>query len=86
MITRQDVYDAIDSEREYQENQKFIRANMKSLEMGEGIACIDVLLGEAKRHWYPDYEPYVDTTPWLRKIAAVCVDMMEQHGVANRDI
>lgn len=78
--TRQDVFDAISSEREYQEQLPRIAVHdQRPLEQA---ALIRHLLTEMDLHWY--------TTPgeipmsFFRKIAAIAVRCMEQHGAPQR--
>lgn len=80
IATRQEVYAAIDSEREYQNT--LARNDVKNQTPMEQAALIRFLLTELDRMWYqnPGYPP-MDI---FRKIAGVAVRSMEEHGAPKR--
>lgn len=84
--TREQVYEAIDTEREYQDTLINVddREDMLELSMGEGLNCLNELLRQASAEWYTDAKPYGETTPYIRKIAGVCVYLMERYGAPKR--
>lgn len=84
--TRTLAYRAIDSERNYQLAQVNdpARTDMRELTMGEAVAVLGYLHGVITTYWYSDSEPYGKTMQYVRKMAGVCVAMMEKHGVSLR--
>jgi len=82
---REAAYDAIDSERVYQDrglgNAK--GAGIKSL--GDHILCIRKLLNDTELAWYKP-GGLEDALDHVRKMAAVAVRAMEVHGVQFRDL
>lgn len=86
--TRQEVYAAIDTERQYQDagvgNAKRHEA-MPPMTPGEHILCIEKVLNDAREAWYkPDGG--VHCLPHLRKAAALSVQCMERYGAPIRVI
>lgn len=87
-MERLEVYQAIDSERKYQDQkwneQTTTSKNIHSLE--EWIMYVEDYLNEAKhtlsRMARQDADPLVKNT--IRKATAMLVCCMEQHGVKNR--
>jgi hypothetical protein len=87
MTPRSEVYSAIDSERDYQDAQ---RGNAKrhegqpAMTPGEYILCMEHALAEARSTWYrPDGgERSLES---VRKVVALGVSAMEQHGAPRRD-
>lgn len=85
--TRKAAYDALDSERDYQDAQ---RGNAKrhegaaSLTPGEHILCMEKCLADARTAWYaPDGgKACLD---YVRKVAAVGVACMELYGAPPRE-
>ncbi len=88
MTTRQEVYAAIDGERDYQDEGIAAIGNNRMHEMvlGEDIACIQVMLDKARRAWYDGttIEPFAAMNE-LRKIAGVAVASMERNGAPRRE-
>ena len=90
MTTRNEVYAAIDSERWYQDHLKKGRAanptdGTRSIEhsVGDFITMLSFYLREAQAAWTvnPGDGP---ATHSIRKIAAIAVNCMEQHGAPRR--
>ena len=95
--TREDVYDAIDSEREYQD-QIWRMANpaMKAgatwsettvpneLTIGEFVLLIEEYAAKARAEWTVEPKPEIRTLDVMRKIAGIAVNCMEQHGAIPR--
>lgn len=88
MATREEVYEAIDSERNYQDMLISIlsQEDMHELAMGEHLAVLNKLINDAHDAWYSDAAPYPDTMPLIRKIAGVCVQAMEKYGAPEREL
>lgn len=87
MATRQEVYRAIDGERDYQE-VKIKENNWNNPKrVGEFLSILRVLLADAEKKWYgeSDVQP-TETLSQIRKIAAVSVACMEHNGVVHRGI
>ena len=84
---REAVYRAIDSERAYQDAlaERLDRPDMHQLSMGEGLACLEHLRLDALAQWYSDAEPYPETLEHIRKIAGICVVLMERYGAPHRE-
>ena len=89
MATREEVYSAIDSERDYQDSEEFFFAS-KSKEnhtVTEWIVFIQNSLDEAKHYVSRNSE---DVGPQsalgvIRRITAMGVVCMEQNGVPTRE-
>lgn len=80
MTERNCVYRAIDSERDYQE--KLDRNEVKNQNPMEHLAIIHKLCRYMEDVWYDrPGQPPMDI---MRKIAAVAVRCMEQHGAPPR--
>jgi hypothetical protein len=88
MASREEVYNAIDTERDYQDLLIAIadQEDMHELTLGEQLAVLHELLSQANSSWYTDATPYKDTMPLIRKIAGVCVNAMETYGAPRREV
>ncbi len=86
-VSRQEVYAAVDSERDYQDagrgNAKRHEGEAKELRPGEFIFCMERCLNRARETWYhPDGgEKCLDD---IRKVTALGVSMMELYGAPPR--
>ena len=82
MIPRQSVYDAIDSERDYQDG----RWGPAKHEMGSFLLYMQDYMDEARRQLSrnPDVQAVPLALMTLRKIVALGVACMEQHGAPKR--
>ena len=85
-MERQEVFDAIYSEREYQDNA--IKGGgthiVKKFPLGSALSAIQFKLDCARGEWYSDVEPHQFAMEEIRKIAAICVQMGEQYGMPNK--
>ena len=85
-MTREEVYIAIDSERDFQEG--CIKAGdthvVSEFPLGSALSAIDVKLGIAKQLWYNSKHPHTEAMNELRKIAAICVQIGEINGMKTR--
>jgi hypothetical protein len=86
VTTRDKVYEAIDSERNYQD--KFVlpeRQYYQTHTLGEFILMLNQYSAQAMSKWthHSDIEP-PESLEEVRKIAAIAVRCMEQHGAPNR--
>ena len=88
MATRQEVFEAIDTEREYQD--QVWRAHSggseqpNPLSIGEWILCAEDYLAQARARWTTEAKPEVETLEIMRKVAGIAVHCMEQHGAPKR--
>jgi hypothetical protein len=90
MATRAEVYHAIDTERDYQDalwNQD-IALGKGAHSIEEWIVYLEDYLGEAKHFLsrMPAATARMHTMPLIRKVAAMAVCCMEQHGAPVRDM
>lgn len=86
--TREQVYNAIDSERAYQDagmGNANRHANAPDrLLPGEIILCMEKCLADARAAWYaPDGR--TACLPHLRKVAALGVQVLENYGAPRRE-
>ncbi len=91
-MKREEVYKLIDGEREYQDRRwsadHVVRREGNEpnpLNVGEFVLLIEGILAEAKATWIQESKPNIDTTIFVRKIAGVAVNCMEQHGAPARE-
>lgn len=81
MATRQEVYAAIDSERNYQD--QLPRNDMKEQAQLEQLTIIKRIVRDIEDWFYE--QPGLPPMDFMRKIAAVAVRSMEQHGAPKRE-
>jgi hypothetical protein len=86
-MNRLKVYQAIDTEREFQneltENSK--RPDMiEDFHVGDALSAIRYNLNKAEDCWYIGSTPHQDAITYLRKIAAICVNIGEKYGMPSR--
>ena len=94
MITRAEVYTAIDTERAYQDRvwEHNNPANplpagdgvARSLSIGEDILLMEEYLAKARLQWTIEKRPEVGALDIIRKIAGIAVRCMETHGAPHR--
>jgi hypothetical protein len=75
---RHEAYDAIDSERDYQDTNHPHPTSLPGY-----LMVLEKLLADAKHAWYYDNDN-LDVVRHMRKLAAVAVHVMEIHGVELR--
>jgi hypothetical protein len=87
-MKRENVFEVIDSEREYQilNEDKSESHIVSSLNMGGILTAIQHNLTKAQSEWYCEKAPYPKTTDLLRKIAALCVKAGEDYGMSSRKV
>jgi hypothetical protein len=78
--TRAEVYEAIDSERNYQTTLE--RNVIKDIRPLEHVAIIEEIIRQLKADYYSKPGP-VDQN-YIRKIAATAVRVLEEHGAPKR--
>ncbi len=85
-MTRQAVYDAIDTEREYQDGLTPDRRDKREMVTGEELVLLREYVDRAFANWTntPGVNPEI-TLHDFRKIAAIAVRCMENHGAPHRE-
>ena len=87
MTTRSEVYNAIDSERDYQD-RKFsgddIRHSAIDRSLDEFILYIQQYAAEAGA--LTTHEDEEEALNFVRKVAGLCVGCMETHGAPRREL
>lgn len=81
--TREDVYAVIDQERDYQDSRFGDGEGTGARSLDEFILYINASAGKLANSTV-SYASSKDKLHALRKIAALCVHAMEQHGVVYR--
>lgn len=87
VTTRAEAYKAVDSERDFQDN--FVlpeRRYYQTHTLGEHILMIGQYADQARQKWthHSDKEEVPPSLEEVRKIAALCIRCMEQHGAPLR--
>ena len=83
-MNRDDVYDAIDSERDFQDNFIAQKGLNQFKSVGEFLTLTRVYSNKADNAW--TYNGGDDgALEEIRKIAAICVACMENHGAKRRN-
>jgi len=93
-VSRARVYAVLDGERDYQNNGEGNAAPHPDsngphhapgeLSPGEGLLCMEEILAHARAAWYkPDGQTAM--MPFVRKIGAVAVQLMENYGAPPRE-
>lgn len=88
-MKRLKIYQAIDSERNYQDEmtKRNDRPDMiDDLHVGDTLAAIQYNLSQANAVWYKGAAPHTETMQYLRKIAALCVKAGETYGMPEREL
>lgn len=86
MIDRNKVYRAIDSERDYQDSRFTIERTGRSAidrSLDEFILYIQQYAAEAGA--LTTHENEEEALHFVRKVAALCVGCMEEHGAPRRE-
>jgi hypothetical protein len=87
-MTRAEVYDVIDGERDYQRSE-ILNPNrpdmVPQLSVGETIVAIEKTLDDARRHWYHGANEHPAAMADLRKIAGLAVQAGENYGMPRRE-
>lgn len=83
-MKRDEVYRAIDGEREFQDNLfPTVKGQNRKFTVGEELLLISQYLNEARTDW-TSYDTDTKTLNSVRIIAALAVRCMENHGVTAR--
>ena len=87
MVSRSEVYVAIDSEREYQESRVQKDSGHPDHSVEEFVLYMEYYLQETRRiastTWGPSAKPA--TLEFVRKVTALGVACMEKHGAPHRE-
>lgn len=84
---RVDAYDAINSERDYQDRlwtESGANGN-GILSIGEQILLIEEYVTQARHSWSREAQPEMNALNIIRKIAGIAVHCMEDHGSPKRE-
>ena len=81
-MSREDVYVAIDGERDYQD-QKWGTIEQRQKQVGSWLTLIRHALMEAEREWASSRGDE-SALAEIRKVVALGVACLEQHGVSRR--
>jgi hypothetical protein len=88
-VTREEVYKAVDSERDYQDAQRGNAARHEGYKAGENhpaefILYMEKCLADAREAVYKGSTGANDCLQFVRKVTALGVACMEQHGAPQR--
>lgn len=90
--TREEVYRAIDTERDYQD-RKWPNGQLQGeppkanpLKIGEFILLLSEYTDRARYCWTIEKAPEVEALNFIRKVAGIAVNCMEQHGAPKRQL
>lgn len=89
MATRDEVFQAINTERSYQEMQwpgRDIPGHDNQLTIGEFILLIEEYAAKARLEWSQESKPEMNALNTMRKIGGIAVNCMEQHGAPKREL
>ncbi len=83
MPTREEVYRAINAERDYQDNLPETRRDGRDHTVGEYIVMLHYYMNNLDKCWsmYPGDSEALEV---MRKIAGIAVHCMEDHGAPYR--
>lgn len=86
-MERNEVFDIISIERNYQENNKLNPQShiVEDFNLGDALSAIQYNLDIARSEWYGGKKPHLNSMEYLRKIAAICVQMGEIYGMPERN-
>lgn len=82
-VKREDVYKAIDSEREYQENLGAGRTDGRTHTVGEFLVMLQRYVDHAFAAWTDNAGDQAALNQ-VRKVAGIAVNCMEKHGAPHR--
>ena len=86
MVTRKEVYSAIDSERNYQDRLWSTDDGFSNpLSIGEFLVLLEVYLRKAQSEWTTESKPEINSLNTVRKLAGISVNCLEQHGAPKRE-
>lgn len=84
---RKKVFQLIESERNFQEENKPDKNShiVDDFPLGSGLSAIEEKLRIARSMWYNSVQPHQEAMNEIRKIAAICVQMGEKYGMPERE-
>ena len=85
MATRQEVYEAVDTEREYQDRLPQGRTDGREHTVGEFLTMLQYYMTEAQKAWTTNAGDAA-ALHVVRKIAGISVNCMEKWGAPKRDL
>lgn len=87
-MTRQEAYSVVDSERDYQDYMEAKGDNhvVPNQHAGDRLLAIKHNLDLAIMEWYMERAPFQDTMDYVRKIAALSIRLIEEHGCGKRKL
>ena len=85
-MKREEVFKVISDERDYQELQKQNDNShiVEDFPLSSGLEAIRYNLEKANEAWYLGKDPYPSAMDYIRKIAAICVQMGESYEIPTR--
>jgi len=84
-VSRKDVYEAIDSERDYQDRLSADRTDGREHAVGEYLTMLRHYLNKADEAWTMNAGDLA-ALEQMRKIAGIAVRCMEDWGAPKRDL
>lgn len=85
MATREEVFEAINSERDYQDSLWSEEGHRNPLLIGEFLVLLSVYIRKAQEEWTVEPKPEINSLNTVRKIAGIAVNCMEQNGAPKRE-
>ena len=87
-FSRRATYLAIDNERDYQDRvweSESTPGQANELAIGEFVLLLEEYVLRARAEWVTAANQEATTLHYIRKIAGIAVNCMEQHGAPERD-
>lgn len=84
--TRQEVYAAFDSERNYQEETwPDAVVHSRELSIGDSVLLVEEYAARARTLWSKEHYPEKGALDAMRKIGGIATRCMERHGAIQRE-
>ncbi len=85
-MERRKVFRAIDTERDFQEIMKIKDSShvVEDFPLSSAVSAIRYNLDKMNESWYKEKAPYEESMEYMRKIAAICVQMGEKYEMKER--
>lgn len=86
-MTEEEVFKVLSEERKFQKQMVADPSRPDMIEdfhVGDGLAAINYNLRKAEEAWYKGAVPHMETMEYLRKVAAVVVQLAERYGIPER--
>ena len=86
-MRRDEVIEVICGERDFQESQKPKEDShvVEDFPLSSAMEAIRYNLNKANESWYQEKSPYENSMEYMRKIAAICVQMGEKYDMPERE-